>query len=117
VGFAVAGAALGQDLCEHFDFPDNHSIEQLLHNHHHHLSSRASTIGQQMASLLKEFAPLQPKGFTREIIPVFAHEIMGAVIHIEAVVYRKKPKSVFQRLPVIYIYCSEFEVKNIDYPM
>jgi hypothetical protein len=50
VGFVVDRVALGQVSSEYFGFPCQFSFHRLLHIHHH-LSSRADTIGQLVADL------------------------------------------------------------------
>jgi hypothetical protein len=50
VGFVVDKVALGQVSSEYFDFPCQFSFHRLLHIHHH-LSSRAGTIGQLVADV------------------------------------------------------------------
>jgi hypothetical protein len=47
VGFVVDKVALGQVFSEYFGSPCKSSFHQFLHNHHH-LSSGAGTIGQQL---------------------------------------------------------------------
>jgi hypothetical protein len=37
----------------------NHSFHELLHNHHN-LSSKAGTLGQQIAAVIVDLVPLQP---------------------------------------------------------
>jgi hypothetical protein len=46
VGFVVDKVVLGQALSQYSGFPCQSSFHQLLHNHHH-LTSGASTTGQQ----------------------------------------------------------------------
>jgi hypothetical protein len=46
----VDKVVLGQAFSEYFGFPCQSSFHQFLHNHHH-LSSRAVTIGQYMAAV------------------------------------------------------------------
>jgi hypothetical protein len=50
VGFVVNKVALGQVCCEYFGFPCQYSFHRLLHSHHH-LLSRAGTIGQLVADV------------------------------------------------------------------
>jgi hypothetical protein len=51
MGFVVDKVALWQVFSEFFGFPCRFSFHQLLHIHHHHLSSGAGTIGQFMADV------------------------------------------------------------------
>jgi fatty acid desaturase len=51
VGFVVDKVTLGQVSTEYFGFPCQFSFYRLFHNHHHHLSSGAGTIGQLVADV------------------------------------------------------------------
>jgi hypothetical protein len=51
VGFVVDKVALEQVFSEPFSFPCQFAFHRLLHNHHHHLSSGAGTVGQTVAAV------------------------------------------------------------------
>jgi hypothetical protein len=51
VGFVVDKVELGQVFSQYFGFPCQFEFHQLLHNHHHHLSSGAGTIDETVAAV------------------------------------------------------------------
>jgi hypothetical protein len=67
VGFVVDKVALGKVFSEYFCFPCQFSFHRLLHNHQHHLSSGAGTIGQTVAAV-PSGPSLTQRSTRREII-------------------------------------------------
>jgi hypothetical protein len=61
VGFVVDKVALGQVFSEYIGFPCQSSFHQLLHNHHHQLSSGAGTISQQWPTYQVDSVSPHPK--------------------------------------------------------
>jgi hypothetical protein len=61
VGFVVDKVVLGQVFPEYFSFPCQFSVHRLLHIHHH-LSSRAGTIGRTVADVPSGLSLTPPQG-------------------------------------------------------
>jgi hypothetical protein len=72
VGFVVDKVALGQVFSEYLGFPCQFSFYWLLHSHHH-LSSRAGTIGQLVDDMPSGLS-LTPPQETKKLISPFYHE-------------------------------------------
>jgi hypothetical protein len=84
----VDKVAVGPDFSEYFGFLCQFSFHRLLHNHHHHLTSVAGTIGQTEADVPSGFSFTPPqetkkkkKDCVQEIkfYPFLCHDIIDTI--------------------------------------